>query len=206
MAARSVIRAGRQSKNHIWHRGLTLVEVVLVLALLVVIGALSIPLMEGFLSRATLQSSSELLRGAWAKARFAAIQSGSTHVFRFEPGGRRFQIVSLGALGTPANTELQPVDPEAAPDADSIVRLSENRLGDGIVFARADVSSSAHVVATLPMVADGPWSQPILFHPDGTTSDASVLISNGDQKTIRVTLRGLTGVAHAADVENEAVP
>lgn len=188
------------------HRGLTLVEIILVLALLVVISAISVPLLEGSFSRAALHSGGDLLRGAWAKARLAAMQSGQTHVFRFEPGGSRFQIVALGALGMPEGNELQPVDPNAEPVATEFVRLSQNRLPDGIVFSRADVSSSAQLMATLPTAAEGPWSQPILFHPDGTTSDATVLLVNSRQTTIRVTLRGLTGVSHTADVDSETLP
>jgi hypothetical protein len=45
-----------------------------------------------------------------------------------------------------------------------------------------------------------------LFNPDGTTSDASILLQNDTGQTIRVTLRGLTGVADASDVGQEAAP
>jgi prepilin-type N-terminal cleavage/methylation domain-containing protein len=206
MARQCHIQARRPANHHGLHHGLTLVEVVLVLALLVVISAISIPLLEGSLSRAALHSGGDLLRGAWAKARLAAMQSGQMYVFRFEPGGSRFQIVTLGTLGAPEGNELAPLDPDAKSDATGIVRLSQNRLPDGIIFTGGDVSSSAQVLATLPTAADGPWSQPILFHPNGTTSDASVLLANDRQTTIRVTLRGLTGVSHAADVDSEAAP
>jgi Tfp pilus assembly protein FimT len=40
-----------------------------------------------------------------------------------------------------------------------------------------------------------PWSTPILFYPDGTTSTASVLLENQHGRQITVSLRGLTGVA-----------
>ena len=50
------------------------------------------------------------------------------------------------------------------------------------------------------------WSPPILFNPDGTTSDASLVLQNDKGQTIRVTLRGLTGIADASDVGREAMP
>lgn len=187
-------------------RGLTLVEVVLVLALLVVLSAISIPLLEGSFSRAGLYSGGDLLRGAWAKARLAAMQSGQTHVFRYEPNGSRFQIVALDSLTAPELSELAPEDPETKPEATEFVRLSQNRLPDGIVFNSGNVSSSAQLMATLPTVAEGSWSQPILFHPDGTTSDASLVLANSRNVAIRVTLRGLTGISQTADAEIEASP
>ena len=185
-------------------RGLTLVEICLVLALLVVIGSFAIPLMDGGLARAALVGGGDLLRGAWAKARLTAMQSGQTHAFRFEPAGSRFQIVELGQLGLPEASEA-PGEIAAAAPAD-MLRLSKNRLPDGVTFVSGDVANSNQVLATMPAAAEGPWSAPILFHPDGTTSDASILLTNGRQATVRVTLRGLTGISNMTEIGSEALP
>ncbi len=197
-------RVRRAANLNAFRRGLTLVELMLVLALLVVITAISVPLMEGSFSRAALHSSGDLLRGAWAKARLAAMQSGQTHVFRFEPNGRRYQIVALNSLGAPEQNELEPEDPEAPTGPSEFVRLSQNRLAEGIIFSGGEVSPSAQVMATLPAVGEGPWSQPILFYPDGTTSDASLLLANANQLSIRVTLRGLTGISQIGEADEVA--
>jgi len=183
---------------------LTLVEICLVLALLVVIGSFAIPLMDGGLARAALVGGGDLLRGAWAKARLTAMQSGQTHAFRFEPAGSRFQIVELGQLGLPEASEA-PGEIAAAAPAD-MLRLPKNRLPDGVTFVSGDVANSNQVLATMPAAAEGPWSAPILFHPDGTTSDASLLLTNGRQATIRVTLRGLTGISNMTEIGSEALP
>jgi hypothetical protein len=79
-------------------------------------------------------------------------------------------------------------------------------LPDGVIFADAQVSSSNQLTATLGSTGGGSWSSPILFRPDGTTSDASVLLVNASGMTIRVTLRGLTGISNASEVGKEAVP
>src|SRR5437588_3183134 len=63
---------------------LTLVEVCLVLTLLVVIGAIAVPAMNGAFARASLNGGCDLLRGAWSKARMAAIHKGETYIFRCE--------------------------------------------------------------------------------------------------------------------------
>jgi Tfp pilus assembly protein FimT len=186
-------------------RGLTLVEVCLVLALLVVIGAVAAPLMEGSFTRAGLQSAAELVRGAWARARLAAMDSGQTHVFRFEPRASRFQIIMLDQLGMPGSEMIAPEDPTAEHSSADMLRLAQNRLPDGVIFAAGDISDSSQVLATLGTATQSAWSAPILFHPDGTTTDASVVLSNESQQTVRVTLRGLTGIANTSDIGREAV-
>jgi prepilin-type N-terminal cleavage/methylation domain-containing protein len=187
-------------------RGLTLIEIILVLAILVVIGAIAIPTLQGSFTRASLHSSGDLLRGAFAKARLSAMQSGDTHAFRYELYGSRFQIAPLGAMALPENNQLVPVAEEDAPEDKVLVSLTDNRLPNGIVFAGGNVSSSNQIMALQPDSGEGPWSPPILFRPDGTTSDASLLLSTDKQVMIRVTLRGLTGVASIVDVEGEVTP
>ncbi len=44
------------------------------------------------------------------------------------------------------------------------------------------------------------WSTPILFFPDGSTSTATVVIQNDVPQYVRLTLRGLTGVARASTI------
>jgi hypothetical protein len=46
----------------------------------------------------------------------------------------------------------------------------------------------------------GTWSQPILFFPDGSSSQATVVLRNDVNLYLRVTLRSLTGVARASAV------
>ncbi|MEX0643315.1 MAG: prepilin-type N-terminal cleavage/methylation domain-containing protein [Pirellulales bacterium] len=187
------------------HRGLTLVEVLLVLALLVAIGAIVAPLMEGAFTRASLQNSGDLVRAAWGRARLAAMESGQTHVFRFEFRGSRYLITTLDAFGSGAG-EPPPDFEDSSRNAIDIIRKSESRLPDGIIFAAGDVASSSRVQATLGQMPTGSWSPPIVFHPDGTTADATVLLANDEQQTVRVTLRGLTGLSNASEVGHEPLP
>ena len=131
--------------------GLTLVEVCLVLALLVVIGAISAPMLGGSFSRAELHGASDLLRGAWSRGRLAAMESGQTYVFRFEPNGRAYQIVTLsdlGALGAEA-VPVEDVEGAVEDKPEDIMRLAKNSLPDGVIFAAGEVSASSQVMATL---------------------------------------------------------
>jgi type II secretory pathway pseudopilin PulG len=185
--------------------GLTLVEVILVLSLLIIVSAVSVPLLTGAFSSAGLYSASDLLRGALSSARLAAMQSGQPYAFRCELRGGRFQIAPLDQLGLPEAQESQPEDPDAEHAATDILRLSRNRLPDGVIFANGDVSNSNMVAATMGSISDSAWSPPILFRPDGTCSDASLLLQNDQAQTVRVSLRGLTGISSASDIGHEAV-
>src|SRR5262245_37526094 len=186
-------------------RGLTLVEICLVLTLLVVIASFATPILSGAMERRALTSGAGLLQAGWIRARNAAMQSGQTYVVRLEPKGSRFQVCSLDQLMLPESQQLPPEDSDAEYSAYDILRFFKTRLPDGVIFGKADVANSNLLTATMGTAGDGPWSAPILFRPDGTTSDASVLLVNEPGQTVRVTLRGLTGTSVAGEVGMEDV-
>lgn len=188
--------------------GFTLFEILLVLALMVVIAGLVMPAISNSLSHARLTSGGEIVRAAWGKARLAAMQAGEAYVFRYEDSGSRYQIVQLAALSAEGSADLNMLPPLTEEDEEyaeaDMLRLSKSRLPTEIVFAQgrvAAVPQTAGVAATSPtMAVSGGWSQPIMFYPDGTTSDAAVLVANADGETLRVTLRGLTGTSRAGEI------
>jgi prepilin-type N-terminal cleavage/methylation domain-containing protein len=186
-------------------RGLTLIEICLVLTLLVVIASFALPLLGGAIERRSLMSGAGLLQAGLIRARLAAMQSGQAYVVRLEPKGSRFQVLSLDQLSLPESQELPQEDPDAEHSTYDILRFFKTRLPDGVVFGHADVSSSNQLTATMGSAGDGPWSAPILFRPDGTTSDASIVLVNEPGQTVRVTLRGLTGTSIASEVGKESV-
>jgi len=185
---------------------LTLFEVLLVLALMVVIGAVAMPLVSNSLAWARLENSGELVRAAWGKARLAAMQAGEPYVFRYEPKGSRYQIVLLSAITAEDADDvnsLPPLDEDDAEYAEAdMLRLQKSRLATDIVFADGNVAAVPQLAGAAAAIQGG-WSQPIVFYPDGTTSDAVVLIANASDESIRVTLRGLTGISRASEVGSE---
>lgn len=186
--------------------GMTLFEVLLVLALLVVVAAVSMPAISSSLSRARLENGAELVRAAWGKARVAAMQVGEPYIFRYEPKGSRYQIVRLSAITADDAGDLNNLPPESEDDAEyaeaDMLRLAKSRLPTQIVFAAGDVAAVSQLAAAAA-APDGGWSQPIMFYPDGTTSDAAVLVANASGETIRITLRSLTGISRASEVGSE---
>ena len=86
-----------------------------------------------------------------------------------------------------------------------MLRLSKARLPQEIVFESGEVASVPQLAGAAAS-SDGGWSPPITFYPDGTTTDAAVIIANADGQRVRVTLRGLTGISRASEVAGEVTP
>jgi type II secretory pathway pseudopilin PulG len=195
----------RDASRSIRRGGLTLVEICLVLALLIIIGSIAAPVLSGSFEQRRLSSGADLLRAAWSRARLAAMKSGETYFVRLEPHGSRFQIVSLEQAALPETQQLPADDPDKQHPPSDFLRVGHNRLPDGVVFANANIANSNQVTAIMGSMEGGPWSSPIVFRSDGTCSDASILLASEHGRTIRVTLRGITGTSAASDFGREAV-
>jgi hypothetical protein len=87
------------------------------------------------------------------------------------------------------------------------------RITDGFIFAKGERTLDARAVATESLLSSNDSAggtndnaPPILFYPDGTTSEAVVTISDKTGRSISVTLRGLTGVARLGDIFTGEAP
>src|SRR5258706_2598466 len=75
----------------------TLMEMLLVLAVLVLIAAIVVPSFKYTLQDQRLRSAADTVRTEWNKAHIKAMKTGRIHVFRYEPGGRKFEIEPYSA-------------------------------------------------------------------------------------------------------------
>ena len=119
------------------------------------------------------------------------MRSGQTQVFRFDYGVNTY-VVALWETGD-TSTEVS--------DDISVAQKTGHLPGDAVFYAGEKVVDSR----TQQIEGSGGQTAPqIFFYPDGTTSTAQVLLSNGDQRFLRVELRGLTGIARAGEVMSSA--
>jgi prepilin-type N-terminal cleavage/methylation domain-containing protein len=196
----------------------TLLELLLVLALLVVLAGLAMPLFEGSFTSLKLRRATDQVLAVWIQARTAAIESGQLHQFRFQTDSGDYLVEPW-----PRDEEFS-VTPAA--DNDSMHKgfqnirredgalLVRDRLPQGILLkrgerairgsAQGEPSTSEVESLTAGNTTTGPygigWSAPVLFHPDGTTNDVSLLLSNGQQQYQRATLRSLTGTGRSSKI------
>ena len=208
----------RINKRRTTCQGITLLELILVMALMVVIASLAMPAMRGVFRRQMLRKAGEQIRVEWAKARNAAMRTGRIMVFEYQVGAGTYQIRpwarqtdlvegDLSTLGTrpgsvgsalPSNGANPPsVAPQPGMPLTSSAGgyLRQGRLPDGIAFVGANVAGDARLQATLPEAAAAlaTAAPPVVFYPDGTCSKAQVLLQNDTQRVVIVQTRSLTG-------------
>lgn len=82
--------------------GYTLLEVLLVLALMVVIASLAAVNLRGGAKQRRLKTAANQIRTAWAQARNDAIKTGRVHVFHYAPQSRQFFTMAQTTLDDPA--------------------------------------------------------------------------------------------------------
>ena len=189
----------------------TLIEVLLVLAILVVVAAAAAPALRGVMRDAALKNAAETVRIHWTKAHVKAMKTGRIQVFRFEQDGARFTVQPWAA----ADDEI-----EAAPSVQGFgteeeetasPRLDESSavsLPEGTKFIAGAAAVQGRSQAIEQDIQDAnrfeaDWSQPILFYPDGSTSDAWVIVAGEREVAIRVELRGMTGTTTIGEITDQ---
>jgi len=196
-------------------RGLTLLEVLLVLCLLVVLAALAWPALDRPWANQRLRRAADVVRLAWVRARIDAMASGKTYLFRYELESGRFVVECW--QGAEADLESQPGEWFGQADLDApaqsaLLATAERRLPEDVRFTagQSELDDRANFVlaAITQDTAAGAWSDPVLFYPDGTATAAELRLANQYGRQISVALRGLTGVVTVGEVhsDEEAAP
>ncbi|MEE8453028.1 MAG: prepilin-type N-terminal cleavage/methylation domain-containing protein [Thermoguttaceae bacterium] len=196
-------------------RGYTLLELIIVLALIAAIAALSLPAMRGPMDKSELRSAAKELCNRLALARLDAIEAGAAYQFRFEPAGRRFEVARRTASTTATSL---PFRSSAANVLGTTVNAPEpsppvmGDLSDGLSFFGQTTDASSAVDRLLDPLLSEPaadtaaWSTPIVFYPNGRSSDARIRIRGQRGFYVDVTLRGLTGTATAGRLQRASLP
>jgi prepilin-type N-terminal cleavage/methylation domain-containing protein len=192
-------------------RAFTLLELLLVLALLAIMAAFSWPALRGSMGGQNLRSAGDQVRTNWLRARTKAITSGEAMSFRYQPGTGRYRIeqrteqqillaaftASPGGAGQPGGgassaTAVQSGSPPAP------VPPIEDKLPDGVSFGGSEVMADSRATRLaaedrVRSMGDGSWSEAVLFYPDGTATAAQVVLVGARGRAIAIELRGLTG-------------
>ena len=201
-------------------RAFTLLELMLVLAIIAAIGAMTFPAFRGVFDRQRLQASAEKVRLELDRARLLAMRTGQAQMFECAPGQGKFTVHPLaqqsdmmnGGDGAKVLTQYGTVaeaNENGALMATSQTALSGDvkELEDEITFVSCLVAtdSRAYNVAqqsTAGQVSTLNVGQVIIFYPDGSTSNAEVRLQNSRGEVRAVRLRGLTGHVKVLTITN----
>jgi prepilin-type N-terminal cleavage/methylation domain-containing protein len=200
--------------------GFTLMEIMLVLAVLVVIAAITLPALKGPMDNHRLRVSGDMVRVEWSHARVKAMETGRTYVFKYQPELPNFKIepwymeddylesdvvLGFGGGATTGGAGANSGDVSYSPTSTTATSTMElGELPEGVTFVGSETelderSAFLSVTATAGD-EDLLWSDPIFFYPDGTSSTARILIMNERSRFLMVSVRGLTGVVHVSDL------
>ena len=172
--------------------GMTLMELLLVIAIMVVVTAVAAPAVQQTLANQSLKKSADRVRVAMGQARVKAIKNGEEYAVFISPGGSFFNVAPFrtfeqqGALA--GQRELDLVEGRATSFEDDL-------LPRGVVFVAAEAAVDSRGADILATTGSKGALEPIFFYPDGTSQDAIITLQNQKQATIEVHLRGLTGIA-----------
>lgn len=193
-------------------QGVTLLEMLIALAILIVLVSLTYPSARRLLLNFDLKEASQGVRDGLGRARNRAVQEGVTYQARFALNGQWFAIIPQDTgLSTTAGTETTNAN-LANTTSDTIWKLT-GKLPEDLEFRY--VSDQQVMAATVPSemfvglsnaseLAQIQWGPAILFRPDGTADDMVVEIFHPEQKrVVQVYIRGLTGAVSLSGVIEE---
>jgi hypothetical protein len=208
---------------------MTLMEVALVLALIVIVASFCWPAINKAFSVQRLKKSADIVRTQWCKARVKAMTNDRIVLFRYEMGGNRFRIEQLADASsfensfdgmmpdaesanydTPLNDPTTNTSKSASPNTDYPTGNGAQALPQGITFRGCEIENDSRAMTAGANSLDAElnnnplmqvnWSAPIYFYPDGTASSARLQICNDRNCAIELALRGMTGVVKIGEI------
>jgi prepilin-type N-terminal cleavage/methylation domain-containing protein len=160
-------------------RGFTLLEVTLVLALIVILGAMAWPSIEAMYGDMRLTAAADQIRARWADARTQAIEEGRPYRFAIQLADGRYRI----APDTPQ--EWGGGGTDLPPDTDTPPLVVEESLPKGVSFAESTGKDAD---------GEGDWLTIVRFLPEGNADrDVDIIFESTGYRPVVLHLRGLTG-------------
>lgn len=181
-------------------RGMTLIELLLVVFIMVVVAALVAPNIRRTFSRQALQKGADRVRVAMGQARVRAIKNGEEYAVFYLPGGSWFNVAPFTKFKEQSTLAGRRKDlAEANQQGD----FEDDLLPKGIRFVAGEVSMDARAADVLAS-AQSDNLRSILFYPDGTSQDAKIILENDKENFVEIQLRGLTGLAKSVRTDGKS--
>lgn len=172
-----------------FRRGWTLFELMVVLAVIVIVGAIAAPSLTTSYANYRLKAAADGISAAFAKARSNAMSRGCAYRVSIMPDTGNYRIAPDNASASTSTTN------QAGAPA-----VIEDHLPPGVQIAMGGQSASdptsptANVGSSVGQSDNGSYVVAAVFQPDGTArNDVQVVLSMKGAAPITVKLRGMTG-------------
>jgi type II secretion system protein H len=167
--------------------GFTLVEILVVLAIMAVLLSIGAPSLKAFSASRKLKTAASSIRSLCIYARDSAMADGEPYVIVFGfteqafwlaqeaalEAGDLAQTYGMGAIGPDALEEMQETGQSSVGVTRGVLGQQE-QIVQAVELARIDVDRGGEVTITM---SDYDY---ITFRPDGTAEPASVYLVNGE--------------------------
>jgi prepilin-type N-terminal cleavage/methylation domain-containing protein len=187
-------------------QGFTLLELMLVMAVIVLIAALCFPSLDSLLGAYKAQAAADSVRAAWASARVRAMDEGRAYRFAVVPGSGNYRVApdddSYWTGGDPPDQ-----DPEHPALTLEDILPQQVRFEFQGAGGDAPASSQGTSSQDVGSVDPGQWVPVAVFQPDGTAAaDCEITFSGSSTRSITLQLRALTGLASVKPDQEDQRP
>lgn len=172
--------------------GFTLIEMLLVLAVLVALTALGIGSLVGMDDSQRLPRLADDLRGLFAGLRVRSMESGQTHQWAYKPNTSDWLVRASGQ----SSAADESVVPQPGPLRYDLANLlGPHRLENNVVFVPPVQGATATPLFVSDLVEAGYLV--FEFRPDGSSDDIEVALADAEGFGITLRVNGRTGKATA---------
>ena len=163
--------------------GFTLIELMVVLALLIIFAALAIPSFAGLKGNADQKAAMDLLRARIADARGLAMEEAATYRLAVNKDGTKIRLA-------PESADFSHLP--ASEDAGGGAKVIESSIDKATITISADSEAGA-----IAGEDQDDWITIGTFLPNGTCREDSTLVEvhEGNFPAMKILLRGVTGTA-----------
>jgi type II secretory pathway pseudopilin PulG len=179
----------------------TLLELMLVLAVIVMVSALAVPSIDGMYGYYKMNAAVDGVRGVWAQGLAHAQDEGVAYRFSVVPGKGNYRLA-------PDSSDFWSGGTPPVADPDNPPAVIDDSLPRGVTFAMGNngpspnVDSNAETSMPIGQVDSGSWSTVAVFLPDGTArDDVEILFQVKGARSKSIQLRALTGLDRVIEHE-----
>lgn len=178
-------------------RAFTLVEIVVVVAIILIVFSLVVPITRTMMSDTRQTAAADMVRGRLADARAMAMEEGRAYKVGVQTGSGRIQVAPEDA------NCWDSVDAGVAMQQQQPTTIILDNLPEEILFG---TGVDDFMGRTSPIDANGAWRDAGIFLPDGSArGDVEIFFGKVGVMPTRFRLRGLTGVVTNVDPKDTSM-